>query len=70
MSGYARRDKWAGAVAAARPVAHDDRSVMSKIDRSRPEQGITPRHAPGCHHHEGHCTCVATFTAQVSDARP
>jgi hypothetical protein len=66
---YAGSDKWAGAVAAARPVAHDDRSVMSKTDRIRSEQGITERHARGCRHRESRCTCTPTFKAQVYDAK-
>ncbi len=41
---------------------------MSKADRSRSEQGITSRHARGCSHREGRCTCSPTFKAQVWDA--
>jgi integrase len=61
--------KWAGAAATARPVAHDEGTVMSNTDRSRSEQGITPRHARGCRHRESRCTCSPTFQAQVWDAR-
>jgi integrase len=42
---------------------------MSKTDRIRSEQGITPRHARGCRHREGRCTCSPTFQAQVWDSR-
>jgi integrase len=42
---------------------------MSNTDRSRSEQGITPRHARTCRHRESRCTCSPTFQAQVWDAR-
>jgi integrase len=66
---YAGLDRWAGAATTARPVAHDEESVMSETDRTRSEQGITPRHARGCRHRESRCTCAPTFQAQVWDAR-
>lgn len=42
---------------------------MSKRDRTRSGQGITPRHSRGCRHREGRCTCTPTFKAQVWDAQ-
>src|SRR5918996_5379346 len=61
--------EWAGAVAAARPVAHDDRSVMSSTNGSR-DQGITVRHARSCPAADGGlCGCTPAFKAQVWDAR-
>jgi hypothetical protein len=65
-TGTLQGDRWAGAAATARPVAHDERSVMSNTDRT--EQGITVRHARGCRHRETRCTCSPSFQVQVWDA--
>ena len=43
--GYADTNRWAGAAPTARPVAHDDRTAMSKRNRSR-DQGITRASRP------------------------
>ena len=32
------------------------------------DRGITARHARGCRHRDGPCTCTPTFQAQVYDA--
>jgi hypothetical protein len=58
--------KWAGAAPTARPVAHDEESVMSNRNGSR-DQGITERHARACAGEP--CTCTPTFKCQVWDAR-
>jgi hypothetical protein len=42
---------------------------MSKSEPTRSEQGITPRHARGCRHRDGGCTCTPTFKAQVYDSK-
>ncbi len=60
-------DSGAGAAATARPLAHDERTVMSNLNRT--EQGITARHARGCHYRETRCTCSPSFRVQVWDAR-
>jgi hypothetical protein len=63
--------KWAGAALTARPVAHDERSVMSKRNGSRDrDRGITERHARACASNRGaECDCTPTFKCQVWDAR-
>ena len=66
MMDYAESDSWAGAAGTARPVAHDERPVMSNTDRTEP--GITLRHARGCRYREGRCTCSPTYRVQVWDA--
>lgn len=58
--------EWAGAAATARPVTHDERSVMSASNRSR-DKGISVRHARSCA--TSPCTCTPTFKGQVYDAR-
>jgi integrase len=67
--GAVRCAKWAGAAVTARPVAHDDRSVMSSRNGIR-HQGITERHARACASTTGAtCDCTPTFKAQVYDSR-
>jgi integrase len=48
-------------------VAHDDRTAMSTKHRTA-EPGITIRHARGCRHRQGRCTCTPTYQAQVWDS--